>query len=138
MAQPQKRRRPESARRANRIIQSRTLLLLGVFGVLTLDGGQIKRLFIACEQRDVLVLERSDLLLHGNDVRGDRGELRMAHDHQRDHGGERRKAAQCAKRHPFALAADSVVVYQQESTNVLSKVFASLGNGVCAVVEYFK
>ena len=34
MAQPQK-RRPESARRANRIIQSRTLLLLGVFGVLT-------------------------------------------------------------------------------------------------------
>ena len=33
MAQPQK-RRPESARRANRIIQTRTLLLLGVFGVL--------------------------------------------------------------------------------------------------------
>ena len=33
---------------------------------------------------------------------------------------------------------DSVVVYQQESTNVLSKVFASLGNGVCAVVDYFK
>ena len=33
---------------------------------------------------------------------------------------------------------DSVVVYQQESTNVLSKVFGSLGNGVCAVVEYFK
>ena len=28
-------RRPESARRANRVIQSRTLLLLGVFGVLT-------------------------------------------------------------------------------------------------------
>ena len=35
MAQPQKRRRPESARRANRIIQSRTLQLLGVFGVVT-------------------------------------------------------------------------------------------------------
>jgi len=34
VAQPQK-RRPESARRANRIIQTRTLLLLGVFGVLT-------------------------------------------------------------------------------------------------------
>ena len=34
MAQPQK-RRPESARRANRIIQTRTLMLLGVFGVLT-------------------------------------------------------------------------------------------------------
>ena len=34
MAQPPK-RRPESARRANRIIQTRTLLLLGVFGVLT-------------------------------------------------------------------------------------------------------
>ena len=34
MAQPQE-RRPESARRANRIIQTRTLLLLGVFGVLT-------------------------------------------------------------------------------------------------------
>ena len=33
---------------------------------------------------------------------------------------------------------DSVVVYQQKSANVLSKVFASLGNGVCAVVEYFK
>ena len=33
---------------------------------------------------------------------------------------------------------DSVVVYQQKSTNVLSKVFSSLGNGVCAVVEYFK
>ena len=28
-------RRPESARRANRIIQTRTLLLLGAFGVLT-------------------------------------------------------------------------------------------------------
>ena len=36
MARPQNRkRRPESARRANRIIQTRTLLLLGVFGVLT-------------------------------------------------------------------------------------------------------
>ncbi len=35
MAQPQKKRRPESARRANRIIQSRTLQLLGVFGVVT-------------------------------------------------------------------------------------------------------
>jgi len=34
VAQPQK-RRPESARRANRIIQTRTLMLLGVFGVLT-------------------------------------------------------------------------------------------------------
>ena len=34
MAQPQK-RRPESARRATRIIHTRTLLLLGVFGVLT-------------------------------------------------------------------------------------------------------
>ena len=33
---------------------------------------------------------------------------------------------------------DSVVVYQQKSTNVLSKVFFSLGQGVCAVVEYFK
>ena len=33
---------------------------------------------------------------------------------------------------------DSVVVYQQKSTNVLSKVFSSLGQGVCAVVEYFK
>ena len=50
MAQPQKRRRPESARRANRIIQSRTLLLLGVFGVLTfvllyLDAKDIFHLF---------------------------------------------------------------------------------------------
>ena len=36
MASPQnQRRRPESARRANRIVQSRTLLLMGVFGVLT-------------------------------------------------------------------------------------------------------
>ena len=36
MASPQnQRRRPEAARRANRIIQSRTLLLMGVFGVLT-------------------------------------------------------------------------------------------------------
>lgn len=36
MAQHQnQKRRPESARRANRIIQTRTLLLLGVFGVLT-------------------------------------------------------------------------------------------------------
>ena len=36
MASPQnQRRRPESARRANRIIQSRTLLLMGVFGVRT-------------------------------------------------------------------------------------------------------
>ena len=33
---------------------------------------------------------------------------------------------------------DSVVVYQQKSQNVLSRVLTSLGNGVCAVVEYFK
>ena len=33
---------------------------------------------------------------------------------------------------------DSVVVYQQKSPNVLSRVLTSLGNGVCAVVEYFK
>ena len=34
--------------------------------------------------------------------------------------------------------ADSVVVYQQKSQNVLARALASLGNGVCAVVEYFK
>ena len=33
---------------------------------------------------------------------------------------------------------DSVVIYQQKSPNVLSRVLTSLGNGVCAVVEYFK
>ena len=33
---------------------------------------------------------------------------------------------------------DSGVVYQQKSQNVLSRVRTSLGNGVCAVVEYFK
>ncbi len=33
---------------------------------------------------------------------------------------------------------DSVVVYQQKSQNVLSRVLTSLGSGVCAVVEYFK
>ena len=33
---------------------------------------------------------------------------------------------------------DSVVVYQQKSQNVLSRALTSLGNGVCAVVEYFK
>ena len=33
---------------------------------------------------------------------------------------------------------DSVVVYQQKSPNVLSRALTSLGNGVCAVVEYFK
>ena len=33
---------------------------------------------------------------------------------------------------------DSVVIYQQKSQNVLSRVLTSLGNGVCAVVEYFK
>ena len=34
--------------------------------------------------------------------------------------------------------ADNVVVYQQQSSSVLSRVFTSLGQGVCAVVEYFK
>ena len=34
--------------------------------------------------------------------------------------------------------ADSVVVYQQKSQNVLARALTSLGNGVCAVVEYFK
>ena len=34
--------------------------------------------------------------------------------------------------------ADNVVVYQQQSTSVLSKAFSSLGKGVCSVVEYFK
>lgn len=33
---------------------------------------------------------------------------------------------------------DSVVVYQQDSGNVLSRVFTSLGHGMCSVVEYFK
>lgn len=33
---------------------------------------------------------------------------------------------------------DSIIVYGQEHTNVLSRVFTSLGQGVCAVVEYFK
>ena len=33
---------------------------------------------------------------------------------------------------------DSVVVYQQKSQNVLSRALTSLGNVVCAVVEYFK
>ena len=33
---------------------------------------------------------------------------------------------------------DGVVVYQQQSASVLSKVLSSLGKGVCAVVEYFK
>lgn len=33
---------------------------------------------------------------------------------------------------------DSVVVYRQSDGNVLSRVLTSLGQGVCAVVEYFK
>ena len=33
---------------------------------------------------------------------------------------------------------DSVVVYQQGGGNVLSRVFTSLGHGMCSVVEYFK
>ena len=33
---------------------------------------------------------------------------------------------------------DGVVVYQQQSASVLSRVLSSLGKGVCAVVEYFK
>ena len=33
---------------------------------------------------------------------------------------------------------DSVVVYQQDRGNVLSRVFTSLGHGMCSVVEYFK
>lgn len=33
---------------------------------------------------------------------------------------------------------DSVVVYQQDSGNVLSRVFTSLGHGMCSVVEYFR
>lgn len=33
---------------------------------------------------------------------------------------------------------DSVVVYQQDGSNVLSRVFTSLGHGMCSVVEYFK
>ena len=35
-------------------------------------------------------------------------------------------------------APDSVVVYQQSGTNVLSRIFTSLGHGVCSVVEYFR
>ena len=33
---------------------------------------------------------------------------------------------------------DSVVVYQQDGGNILSRVFTSLGHGMCSVVEYFK
>ena len=35
-------------------------------------------------------------------------------------------------------APDSVVLYEQEDVSVLSKMFTSLGRGVCAVVEYFQ
>lgn len=35
-------------------------------------------------------------------------------------------------------APDSVVIYQQAETNVFSRIFTSLGHGVCSVVEYFK
>ena len=35
-------------------------------------------------------------------------------------------------------APDSVVVYQQSGTNVLSRIFTSRGHGVCSVVEYFR
>ena len=33
---------------------------------------------------------------------------------------------------------DSVVVYQPGGSNILSRVFTSLGHGMCSVVEYFK
>ncbi len=33
---------------------------------------------------------------------------------------------------------DSVVVYQQGGGNIFSRVFTSLGHGMCSVVEYFK
>ena len=33
---------------------------------------------------------------------------------------------------------DSVVVYQQGGSNIFSRVFTSLGHGMCSVVEYFK
>lgn len=35
-------------------------------------------------------------------------------------------------------APDSVVIYQQTEANVLSRIFTSLGHGVCSVVEYFR
>lgn len=35
-------------------------------------------------------------------------------------------------------APDSVVIYQQAEANVLSRIFTSLGHGVCSVVEYFR
>ena len=54
----------------------------------------------------MLVLERGDLLLHGDDLRRDFRQLCAAHDHQRDHCGQRHKAAQRAERDLFALTAD--------------------------------
>ena len=33
---------------------------------------------------------------------------------------------------------DSVVVYQQGGDNIFSRVFTSLGHGMCSVVEYFR
>ena len=33
---------------------------------------------------------------------------------------------------------DSVVVHQQGGSNIFSRVFTSLGHGMCSVVEYFK
>ena len=33
---------------------------------------------------------------------------------------------------------DSVVVYQQGGGNIFSRIFTSLGHGMCSVVEYFK
>ena len=35
-------------------------------------------------------------------------------------------------------APDSVVIYQQAEANVLSRIFTSLGHGLCSVVEYFR
>ena len=57
-----------------------------------LDRFEIKGALVLREQRDVLGVERLELLLHRHHVGGNARELRVAHQHDHDHRGQRGKA----------------------------------------------
>ena len=127
-------RKPDSARRANRIIQQRTLLLLALLGI-----GTFLLLFAQ--------LYKLQIKQHDELKTLDAEHVALLTQYERTFDLETVKAAAVAAgmnkpsssqiNYIDLSAPDSVELCEAQNVSVLSRVFTSLGQGVLSVVEYF-
>lgn len=138
--QPRPRPRPAPARRPRERVSAAALVgflaLAAMFALLLTCHAQLTAL-----SSDVVSMQKELSTLEEENV-----ELLSKYEKTFDLSAIKEAAAAAGMNKPSASQIyyidlsepDSVVVYRQQEGNVLSRVLTSLGQGVCAVVEYFQ